>query len=284
MKNYLLLTRKNALPLAALLALGVTSFVNQASAQLLHYDLDQTSGPALDTGTGTAANGTVNGGGFTTTGVPTEFEATNVYANNGGTGVGINAGDVAKLDGLGDFTMSGWLRVDSAGIGNFAQDRVMSKRGTTGTYFDLTFFDIGSGVTGLRLDISAGSGSSQIASTAIDLSDWFFFAVSRDATSGATQFYLGDATGTAAAAAGSGTGVTGNIAANNNDFWVGNVQANTGRAPDADFSDIRIYGDALTLAQVQAVQTTAIPEPSSFALLLGSAAWLVLFVRSRKRS
>ena len=161
MKNYLLLTCKNTLTLAALLALGVTSFVNQASAQLLRYELDQTSGPALDTGSGTAANGTVNVGGFTTVGVPSAFEASNVYANNGGTGVGINAGDVAKLDGLGDFTMSGWLRVDSASIGTFTYDRVMSKRGVTGSFFDLTFFDIGSGVTGLRLDVSTGSGSSQ---------------------------------------------------------------------------------------------------------------------------
>jgi len=162
MKNYLLLTCKNTLTLAALLALGVTSFVNQASAQLLRYELDQTnSGPALDTGSGTAANGTVNGGGFTAVGVPSAFEASNIYANNGGTGVGINAGDVAKLDGLGDFTMSGWLRVDSASIGTFTYDRVMSKRGVTGSFFDLTFFDIGSGVTGLRLDVSTGSGSSQ---------------------------------------------------------------------------------------------------------------------------
>ncbi len=294
MKRIRSLTR-NIRPRKSLARTGIFSFIltlgflaspTFGQTLLLEYTFDQSTGTTAFDSAADPADGVLVGAGSTWTdvGLPGNFKAGNAYSNSGANGTYVSAGYVEKLDGLGDFTFSGWMNVRSAVTDQFLWDRVMSKRSSTGAFFDLRFTDVGDGDVGLALEINTGSGSGTVTSIAMDMSDWFFFAVSRDADSGAISFYYGDASG-ALSAAGSGSGPTGNIAASGASFFVGNVSANTARAPDADFSDIRIYDGALDISEVQAVQAAAIPEMNRIGLSMGAfASLLLLSHRARRRS
>lgn len=266
--------------LACLAAIGLLCDTGYAQTLLLNYKFDQSSGTAAVDSAANPANGTLTGAGstWTNTGLPQNFQANHVYSNNGDNGTYVTAGDVAKLDGLGSFTFTGWLNVESAVTTQFSWDRVLSKRGSTGSYFDLRFADAGGGNVGLTLEISTGVGTATVTSSAMNMSDWFFFAVTRDATTGVISFYYGTTDGSLISAGGD-TGATGTIADNSSPFMVGNVAANTSRAPDADFSDIRIYDGVLSLGGLQAVQMQAIPEPGACGLAFGGIVTILLFVR-----
>lgn len=274
--------------LAFIVLLGFALSFSKGHGQtlLLHYDFDQSTGTSAVDSAANPANGTLTGTGssWTSLGLPSNFQAQHVYRNNGANGSYVSAGNATKLDALGSFTITGWLNVRNVDIANFAQDRVLSKRGSTGSYFDLIFVDLGTGNIGLRLDISTGStgGTSQISSSALDLDGWFFFAVSRDATTGAIQFFYGTPEGTLTSAGG-GVGATGALASNTAAFLIGNTQANTGRAPDADFSDFRVYEGALNSAAIQTIQFDAIPEASTYTLLFSSTLLLLLLQVSSKK-
>lgn len=255
----------------ACLAAGLSSGYGQTL--LLQYTFDQSSGTTAIDSSASPANGTLTGAGSTwqNTGLPPNFKVDNVYSNSGASGTYVTAGDVAKLDGLGDFTFTGWLNVNSANIGEFTEDRVLSKRSNTvgASFFDLSFTDAGSGNTGLALGIFTGTvGSTKTKSAAMDISSgWFFYAVTRNSTTGAISFFYGTTAGSLTSAGG-GTGQTGSIVDNANLFIVGNVQSNTDRAPDADFSEIRIYDSVLSYAAIGDIQASAVPEPDAFGLLL----------------
>ena len=133
---------------------------------------------------------------------------------------------------------------------------------------------------GLTLEISTGSGTGIATSGAMDISGWFFFAVTRDASTGVISFYYGTPTENLSSVGG-GTGAAGTIADNSSAFMVGNVAANTNRAPNADFSDIRIYDGVLDHSQIQAVQMEAIPEPGALGMLLGGLTVLLLTIRQK---
>ena len=251
---------------------------------LLDYSFNQSTGTTATDSSASPANGTLTGAGSTwqNTGLPGNFTSTSVYSNSGASGTYVTAGDVAKLDGLGDITFTGWLNVNSAVITAFAEDRVLSKR-NLGSFFDLTFTDTGSGSKGLALGIYTGIGTGTVTkSNTMDMSNgWFFYAVTRNSTTGGISFYYGTTAGSLTSAGG-GTGQTGAIADNANAFMVGNVSSNTDRAPDADFSDIRIYNSVLGFSAIQAIQTSAIPEPNVAGLLFlgGTGLW---FFAARRR-
>lgn len=270
-----------------LVALGLSLVTAnlQAQSPILHYSLNQSTGTTAFDSAENPANGTLTGAGssWTDDGLPGAFVASHAYRNSGANGTYITGWDQEKLRNLGDFTMTGWLNVREASVAAFAQDRVMSKRGTSGDYYDLTFGDAGDGNIGLRLDISTGTSNSQILSNAMDMGEWFFFAVSRNASTGEILFYYGTPTGDFSAAGG-GTGVTGIVGNNTAQFMIGNAAANTARAPNADFSDMRLYGAALGSNDIQQIMGSAlIPETNTILIsLVASAA--VLLIRFRKIS
>lgn len=265
-------------------AIGLLCDTGYAQALLLNYKFDQSSGRVAVDSAANPANGTLTGAGSTWTnmGLPPNFQANYAYSNSGGNATYVTAGDVAKLDGLSSFTFTGWLNVESAVTTQFSWDRVLSKRGSSGSYFDLRFADVGGGNIGLTLEISTGSGTAAVSSGAMNMSDWFFFAVTRDATTGLISFYYGTTDGSLVSVGG-GTGTTGVIADNSSAFMVGNVAANVDRAPNADFSDIRIYDGVLNLSALQAVQLQAIPEPGAFGLALGGVVVFLLLVRRKAK-
>lgn len=267
--------------LAIVAGLGIIAAESHAQSLLLHYDFNQSTGTTVVDRATNPANGTLTGAGSTWTAMPSGFNATYAYSNSGANGTYITAGDVAKLDGLGNFTISGWINVTEASVATFAQDRVASKRGSSGAFFDLRFNDLGDGAIGLSLEINTTVGSAlAVSSTAMDMSGWFFFAVTRDATTGEVSFYYGTPDG-AFSAAGSGIGRAGTIPDSTAAFMIGNTAANTQRAPNAAFSDFRIYDDVLTTSALKNIQYAAlpIPEPGSLSLLAFSGAALAWYRR-----
>lgn len=268
----------------ALVAYGSTLIGSALEAQqlLLHYTLNESSGNIAYDSAPNPANGTLTGAGssWSNENLPATFVVDHFYRNSGADGTYITAWDSEKLRSLGDFSITGWLYVHEANVGQFVQDRVLSKRGASGSYYDLTFADAGNGQMALRLDLFNGTTSSQIVSDAMDMSGWFFFAVTRNSTTGAIEFYYGTPDGTFISAGG-GNGVTGIVGNNNSQFMIGNVAANTARAPKADFSDIRVYGSALNASEIQGIMNSAL-IPEANAIFGGVAVFaIVLLIRRR---
>ncbi len=200
------------------------------------------------------------------------------YHNNGANGSGIRVnGGPAKLDLLGDASFTTWINVTSAVTTDGAADRVFSKRINTLGYFDFVFASNG-GLT-FESRLTSASTHIQVTTTPIDFtSGWLFLALTRDATTGAVNIYLGTPTSPGLTLIGSGTSQAGNIDSTGADFMIGNVHAIAGftytRSPVADFSDFRIHNEVLSSPQLDAIRLESlqsVPEPSTAFLLIVGA-------------
>jgi hypothetical protein len=256
---------------------------------LLQYTFDEPSGAALDTGTPPPADGTLQGGAVRTTNTPSGSgfavdlitnEATGGYAH-------VNtAGDVPKLDGLGQFTLSTWINLDDPGSGS---DRLMSKQAGDSPLFSGFMWNINNptaGGTRANGDVNSGlfvGGSTGFAFATSDadvnlLDHWVFLAVSYDGTLAAdnTRFYVGDLDSPVTQLGSVRTINAGTTADADTRFGVGFTDA----APTADtsanglYDDVRVYGSALDATALDAVRLQNVPEPASLlgVMLLGGMA------------
>jgi len=270
-----------------LIALGISLASFLSAAPLLHYELNEGTGTtAFDTGDAPAANGTLTGSGSGWV-VDSPSGTGSSYSVAGSSGSSyIDSGTVTKLQGLGDFTISFWMKLSGADV----NDRIFSTRGTTSGasigYLDIiaTSADVNNMV--LRFEMSPGSTGFSAFSPTFDATDWVFVSIIRDESAGEIQYFLGDTTASSALVDG---GVTTGMAAGSNQInqnsgpmRIGSTAASpSNRSPDGFLSDFRFYESALTENEVNGIRTAAIPEPAA-GVALGLAALAFVCVRLRR--
>jgi hypothetical protein len=273
---------RTAASVIAVTALAIST--TSAQTLLINYNFDEASGDAIDHGTA-GANGTlVENATRTPTGmgVAGMGRALDLTATSGLRYV--TAGEVPALDGLQAFTLTTWLNLQSAPTGNLRL--LANQEATTFDGFSWNIADSAAGGTrtasnfGVRLFVGGSTAFAfDTAAVTLDADDrWLFLAVSYDgsSTSNNVNYYVGDETGAVFLAATTTINAgTLNPAAR---FNVGHtdaaITANT--APPGYLDDSRVYSGVLDLAQLEAVRLAAIPEPSTYAVIFGGLALLVV--------
>lgn len=213
------------------------------------------------------------------------------FDNTSATGMG-SAGTGGKavvsgtqiFGGLTQFTVTGWYNA-SAATGSSGARLFTTNDGREALYF--------AGATGLTLAVNganAPTGTTTVSSTNTFTTTgaWVFFAVTYDGTltSNNVKFYSGGSDSVTGSAIGAGTGSAnaGTLAATSTTLNIGGTTANN-RPFDGLMDDFRIYSGVLNLAAVEAIRIdgiTAIPEPSTFAALVGVAAVGLVALRRRR--
>jgi hypothetical protein len=263
---------------AALVVALVPTFA--AAAPLLQHTFDEASGNALDSGTAPLTDSTFQGGAVRSsdtpdgTGSSIDFRTETPYAH-------LLGQDAADLDGLAAVTVTTWLKVQSYTSGNH---RLASKQnaGTFGGFnfsmnaapndgpvgpdnFRVGMF-VGNNVSSGATDFGAAFSSADVDAA----SKWVMLAVTYDnsAAAGNTKFYIGGVNSPMVQLGADQTLPQLTIDGGPALFGVGYTHA----APTANTSvigwqdDVRVYGMALSLAELEAVRLENIPEPSAAAL------------------
>lgn len=280
--------KKTAYCLTLLLIAGVGNWA--AAAPLLHYTFDEASGDALDSGSAPQTSATLTGGATRSSDTPGGFGQSLDLRNDNPYAHALE-GDAADLDGLGQLTLTTWLKVADYTSGN---NRLSAKQaaGSFGGFswnMNATTNDGPVGPDNFRLALFlGGDGGFGFAFSDADASaaEWAFLAATYDSTSGTIAYYMGDAN-TPVAPLGTPQAAStnpGTLDAGSALYGVGYTDA----APGADTSvnglqdDVRVYGQVLTLAELEAVRlANVIPEPT--ALCLAVASMLGLATRRQRR-
>lgn len=279
------------LAFALSIALSLAS-VSQAQTPVLHYTFDDAGtapgGTTADSGSGTPAPGTAQGGATYVTDTPASFSL-HAASVTGLIGSRINGGDADKVDGLSAFTITMWVKLRENPLAN---DRLISERAGSAPPDSEGFFDLSLAAnnnnaisaSSLRLrmtiDIGAGGGIEFNTSNGVNLGldRWVFLAVTYDgaaAAGDAGNFFLGTETvstgqlpqvGTSGGTDPAGQGT---ILGNGRSLMIGDLpDFNQDRTPNALFDDVRIYDSVLSLSQIESARLANIPEPHTAALLL----------------
>jgi hypothetical protein len=137
----------------------------------------------------------------------------------------------------------------------------------------LTFLAVSNGTT--RQVFSGTTGFNELGS-------WVFFALSYDGSSATNNvvMYSGSISSTVVQRS-TGSVDRGTLSDENTKFHVGNVEANS-RGFNGSLDDIRLYSGILDTSALESVRVSAIPEPSSYGLILGALASALVLTR-RKR-
>lgn len=274
--------KKTTTCLAILLIAGLGNLA--AAAPLLHYTFDEASGDALDSGSAPQTNAALVGGATRSSDTPGGFgqsldlRSDSPYAH-------ALEGDAADLDGLSQLTLTTWLKVSDYTSGN---NRLSAKQagGSFGGFswnMNATTNDGPVGPDNFRLALFLG-GDGGFAFTFSDAdasaSEWAFLAATYDSTTSTVTYYMGDATTPVAPLGTPQVMATspGTLDAGSAAYGVGY----TGAAPGADTSvnglqdDVRVYGEVLTLAELEAVRlANVIPEPTALCLAMVSLLGMV---------
>jgi hypothetical protein len=238
---------------------------------LLRYGFDEASSGSVgaqDSGVAPAAPGTFSGAATRTSNTPGSGSPGALDLSAPGNDV-VSAGHVAKLDNLGALTLTGWINLrgtptnqdvilsddptlnEPAGDGGW--DLRIAKPYDNNNPLSASNFALQFGVAqakGGYVNTEAGS------STALNASgQWIFVAATYDAN-GLLTFYEGD-TATTVAQVGSQTSIGLPLGRNTAPFEIGGSAtfSSTDLTPPAWLDDLRVYGTALTAAQLDQVRT-----------------------------
>lgn len=269
------------LPLLSILSAGILLAPAASGSLVLHYKLNEGSGTTVaDSGAGTAANGVFFGSGSSwTTDTPSGSGYAFSVNDNSGSSY-ITAGTVPKIQGLGDFTISFWMKLSEV----HANDRIFSTQSSVSSngYLDLSTTDTNASAMTLNFKFSNGSSSATVISDAFDATEWVYISIVRTVT-GNVDIYKGDASADSSLsliASVTGRSTSPSINQNSGEFRFGSTAATTSnRTPDGFLSDFRLYTGTLTPTELNNIRLAAIPEPSAFVLLGGAA----LLFMARKR-
>jgi hypothetical protein len=212
-------------------------------------------------------------------------------ASGGGSGVigDIDTGSTGS-DWLTSFTVQGWY-YSSVQIGGAA--RIFDK--TSGSS---SSFMVRGATTAGQMNLTVDNLSLDSATGYTATGTWVFFAVTYDGslTSNNVTFYVGD-TATSVSVVSTGTVNSGPVSNNPLSLVLGNTTGNPSPAAnnrpfDGLLDNIRLYGSAsdstgvLSLATLEAIRTSdisAVPEPSTYALLFGSVSLGIATFSTRRR-
>jgi autotransporter-associated beta strand protein len=240
-----------------------------AQTLLLRYSFDEATsgtGAAYDSsGAAPQSNGTFQG---TATRTTTTIGGTPVAAVDVGSPTGyIDAGDVDKIDGLSQLTLTAWIRLYGDPVnGEAIMGKMDSSTGNPG--FALLFgLNDTNGIFADRFSIkvringTAGGGSGNISAS----NAWVFVAMTYDGTLAASnlKYYTGRS-GTAVAQ--SGTTKTynrGAVQANSLSFRAPTYGISTVAAPMM-IDDVRVYSGVLTVDQLEAIRQANFPPTLSW--------------------
>lgn len=265
------------LPLIISILLALATSTPLAAQELIvQYTFDEESGPALDGGIGTAANGTLGTDATRANNTPGGVSPFSLDLRAEGLNNTLNAGDPAKVDTLQSFTLTTWLLLDdlNAANGGSGNVRLIAKQGPDpfdGFSWNLNSPNFGArGIDNFRTGLFVGGETEfnfAFASDDVFADEWAFLAVTYDGTSESENagFYFGDTE--------SEVILLGDIFENLNagpvnstsgvaDFGIGFTAA----APTVDFTpvgfmdDVRVYDGVLTLAQLDEVRAENLVE------------------------
>ena len=270
----------------AALAIGLALLVaapNGAAALVLRYDFDDSSNPTADSGTGTAAPGTLIGGDNFTTNTPSGTgkaystgAGNDAYVTTGTTGNPDTANHPIKLNQLTAFTLTLWVNLRATPATN---DRLVSDWNTgINQGFDFRINTVvSSAAFQLVLNVDDGSAASMTGANAANAGAnqaWTFLAVTYDGslTANNVHFYTG-AAAVAVSQLGDTTTINKGAAANTaTDFQVGGTAASSSdRSPSAFFDDVRVYDEVLDSTALNGVRAANVPEPGVSALVTAGA-------------
>jgi hypothetical protein len=255
-----------------------------SAAPLLRYTFDELSGSALDTGTAPLTDATLEGGATRSADTPGGFGSSLDLRNDSPVAHALE-GDAADLDGLSALTLTTWLKVDIyPKLGASGNDRLMAKQGG-GANFDGFSWNMNAtpndgpvGPDNFRLGLFLGGSGGFVGAFSSDDAtavEWAFLATTYDSTSGTVAFYMGSVNSPVVLLGtpqvlGLNPGVIDGLSAR---FGVGFTDA----APASDLSaiglqdDVRVYGQALSVTELEGVRQSNVPEPNTISLLgLGS--------------
>ncbi len=239
-----------------------------SSGPVLRYLFDEASSgtaPAVDSGAAPAAGGTFMGAATRTADTP-QSASTGALDLTAGLGY-VSAGSVSKIENLSALTLTAWVNLRSlpanesvlmsdnpsgippAGDGGW-ELRITNPSSNTNPLSAANF--------GLQFYVYQSQGSysngQAVASAALNAADrWVFVAVTFDANH-VLNYYVGDPTN-AVAGAGSVTYSYG-LSPNSAPFEIGSTASGLGvnRTPPAWLDDVRVYGSALSAAQLDGIR------------------------------
>jgi hypothetical protein len=281
--------------LAAIVVAGISPAFS--ATLLLQYGFDEADSgavPAGDLGAPPPAAGVFSGGATRTADTPGDFSVGAADLTTPGGGTYVEGGDADKLDGLGSFTLTAWIKLFEAPLGNI---RIMSKQAADSAFSGFTW-NVADPITGvgtrtaasfgLRLFVGGENGflfDPAATELSIDAdAKWAFLAVSYDGEtfSDNVNYYVGSEESSAALASTRSVGA-GRTLSSTARFGVGFTDAAPAAdtAPPGYLDDVRVYDGVLTAGEVEDVRmANIIPEPSS-AILAGVGA-LSLMRRGRR--
>ena len=268
--------------LAAICCLGLAvSLVQTSSATMLvRYTFDEPSGDAIDTGAAPGADGMLINNATRTTHTPGGYATQALDLISGaasGAGNYLDAGNVPKIGGLSQLTLTTWLNLQTDEGGN---DRLLSTQNEGPLYegfaFNLNNPNTGDRAAGnFRLYLFLGAEKGFVyAPSDVDTgadNEWKFLAVTYDGTQTENnlKYYVGGV-GTPVTQLGSTqTADGGALLASPANFALGHLSwlPTTELAPPGYMDDARVYDEVLDLAALNGVRLENVPEPATMALL-----------------
>jgi hypothetical protein len=230
----------------------VSSIATVKAELVLHYNFDEESGDALDTGAAPAADGVFFGTATRISDSPKgSGYALDVAGSNGGVQNYVVGGNPDKLNNLSAITLTWWMNLKAMPA---QSDRIVEKLASNGG-FGARFGNPSGGSVTMALGVnstSTGANSPAIS----DLNTWIFCAVTYDGTqtSANAQWFIGSKT-TTSSSPGPVTYNRGVIVNTANELRVGSTKASTAdRTPQAWYDDVRIYNTALTAGEIEQIR------------------------------
>ena len=265
---------KNELFKTIPLIISLTGLIGQASATLVaYYNMEQGSSPLIDQVGGEIASAVDSGHQYGAAGPAGFGNAVGLNANGGWQ---LSVADSAALNLANNFTVAGWINIDSAIVKSQpAADNHRILGDDSAWDGDGWAFGVTGGV--MRFTRNGIVDADDPSGTAVPTDSWVHIAATPTST-GITFYLTGVLTGT------NGNGADNNTGLGNNGledpYGVGRAYGN---AQDQYFpgllDEVRVYDSVLTQPEIAALMT-AVPEPST-GLLIGLAGLAVGLRRRR---
>lgn len=259
---------------AAVLVFGLT--IGQGQTLVGYYNFNQSSSPIVDQA-GTPVNMAQNGSpSYNQSAIPGQSFGATASLNGSSYWFASGATEYSNL--TNDLTVMAWINPASIIGASNGHSTVIFGTTTGGGGWGFGFFgtEQGAGAEGRPYFVNYGIASYDLGPgfAQIAAGSWVNLAITKSSTAGVSIFINGSLIGTIS------SGTAGASAPASNDWYIGNG-ADLSRNFVGGIDELRIYNGVLSQSQIQSI--SAIPEPSTYAALVGVAV-LGLAGWSRRRA